>query len=70
MAIWGVTTSYAKKGINLADLYCYYKAASVKVDDSHFINFWCGPGYANFVQAFAVNTSTWEITTADIMGCT
>lgn len=36
----------------------------VAIDSEHYVNFWAGTDNDGFVQAFAVNTSTWAVTTA------
>ena len=35
------------------------------IDTNHFINFWQGASNDGFVQVFEVNTTTWEVTTAN-----
>ena len=41
--------------------------SSLKIDATHFINFWLGlNSVRNFVQVFTVNTTTWAVTTAGI----
>jgi hypothetical protein len=57
---WAVTTAGARFVFSTdVDKFndCYV------VDSNHFILFWAGTSYG-FVETFAVNTSTWEITTS------
>lgn len=57
---WAITTAGSPLEFDTADA-AYNSCA--KVDTNHFILFWAGPGTDGFVQVFAVNTSTWAITT-------
>ena len=59
---WAVTTAGARlefDTLNATYNSCY------QIDSNHFINFWAGDGTDGFVQVFAVNTSTWAVTTAN-----
>ena len=61
MATWAVTTAAAS--LKFEQVYGYYNSC-YQIDSNHFINFWGGADYDGFVQTFAVNTSTWAVTTA------
>jgi hypothetical protein len=59
---WTVTTASAVLEFDTQNA---YRTASYKIDTNHFLGYWMG-GASSYptVQAFAVNTSTWEVTTA------
>ena len=62
MAEWAVTTANASLEFDTVQgtySSCY------QIDSNHFINFWAGNGYNGYVQVFTVNTSTWDVTTAN-----
>jgi len=58
---WAVTTSSALLEFDAAQ--GDYNSCC-KLDDNHFINFWCTGDSDGFTQVFVVNTSTWAVTTA------
>lgn len=58
---WATTTAGA---VLEFDTQTNYGGVCYKIDDTHFINFWTGLDSDGFVQVFAVNTTTWEVTTA------
>ena len=62
MADWAVTTANASLEFDTA--YGFYNSC-YQIDSNHFINFWAGDGLDGYVQVFAVNTSTWGVTTAN-----
>ena len=59
---WVITTANSllafDTGASAQSQRCY------KIDDTHIINFWAGPGNDGYAQVFDINTSTWEVTTA------
>ncbi len=61
MADYDVTT--AGSAIEFDTVLAQFNSA-VKIDETHFINFWSGNGSDGFAQVFAVSTSTWAVTTA------
>lgn len=61
MAAYDVTTANSSLEFdtqNCRNNSCY------QIDANHFINFWGGVDDDGYVQTFAVNTSTWAVTTA------
>lgn len=60
---WAMTTSGA---VLTFDTNQGDGSSCCKVDDTHFINFWYGGASTSdgFAQIFAVNTTTWAVTTA------
>lgn len=61
MSAWAVTT--ANSALEFDTTVDYWNSCC-KIDDNHFINFWTGGVEHGWVQTFAVNTSTWAVTTA------
>ncbi len=59
---WAVTTANASLEY---DTVLGYMNSCYQIDSSHFINFWGGLDSDGYVQVFAVNTSTWAVTTAN-----
>jgi hypothetical protein len=59
---WAVTTAAAALEF---DTQSGSYSSCFQVDSNHFINFWMGPDNDGFVQVFAVDTSTWAVTTAN-----
>lgn len=60
---WAVTTAGSTLEFETTQYANGYNSC-YKIDDTHIINFWRGPASDGFVQVFAVNTSTWAVTTA------
>jgi hypothetical protein len=60
-SLWSVTTAAARLEFDTTNgTYC----SCVQIDSNHFINFWSGSGADGYAQVFAVDTSTWAVTTA------
>ncbi len=59
---WAVTTANAP--LEFDTQYGQYSSC-YRIDSNHFINFWLGEANGGYVQAFAVNTTTWAVTTAN-----
>lgn len=58
---WAVTTASDPLEFDTAD---GTNHCCAKIDDTHFIDFWKGNLNDGYAQVFAVNTTTWAVTTA------
>lgn len=58
---WAVTT--ANTGLDWSGLSSGSNLTCIAVDSNHFIQFWEGSGSDGFTTVFAVNTTTWAVTT-------
>lgn len=61
---WAVTTAAASFNFESVTPTGNPRHTPHKIDDTHFINFWIDDGQDLVSQVFAVNTTTWAVTTA------